>query len=219
LSFRPKRVPTIGAAVAFTVLVGLGIWQVRRNGETQAMLREIEARIVEPPLGADGLGAPAADIAWRRVAVEGTFRDEVVRVPSAWVGPGHDVVSVLDTERGTAVLVDRGWVSVGTADDDVAKLLPPGPANVSGVVLDFRDATRTRGARYDWDALAARTGTGSFVVAEGEPRTSNAHSDTLPVNGWSRPHTSPHLEYAATWFTIAMVVAAFWVTASRGDAG
>ena len=46
---RALLVPGVATALAFALLVTLGVWQVRRLGEKEALIARVEARLDTPP--------------------------------------------------------------------------------------------------------------------------------------------------------------------------
>ena len=88
--------------------------------------------------------APRADDEWRRVTVHGTWDDKhtiVLKYQTRDEGPGVDVVTPLVTANGTAVLVDRGWMTSENSGATRPKLPPTDAGNVTVTGYVRRDAT------------------------------------------------------------------------------
>lgn len=114
--------PTVGAAVAFAILCGLGTWQVQRLHWKEALIARVEARLEAPPVPAPGPDEwPTLDITDREyqpVTVSGTFNElneiYVVYTLTEPKGPkggiGYMVMTPLTTADGWIVYVNRGFV-------------------------------------------------------------------------------------------------------------
>ena len=121
---RALLVPILMMAIALPTLIGLGIWQLRRLGEKQALLARIEMRTKLPPqqvtlkeLIASGLDADQLD--YTPLELNGRFLHEgeahvfTNREEGAgqgFGGPGYDILTPFVAEGGGVILVDRGFV-------------------------------------------------------------------------------------------------------------
>ncbi|ROR32783.1 SURF1 family cytochrome oxidase biogenesis protein [Inmirania thermothiophila] len=95
------------AAALFT---GLGLWQLRRAGEKQALLAEAAARWAAAPAPLAAL--PGPDARFRAVRLRGRYEAQA----QVLVGPqgrdgrlGYLVYTPLRTAGNEAVVVARGW--------------------------------------------------------------------------------------------------------------
>jgi surfeit locus 1 family protein len=230
MKLRPRLVPTLTTGVCLVILVGLGTWQLRRNTETNGKIAAFAARLDAPALKEEELNRSPADLWHRQASVRGEFRDE----PTFLVGradgvrAGYGIVQVLDLPDGRGILVDRGWVAHPRLDEGLAALETT--ATEAGVLLplegaNLRSLPEQDGIPERWPtgsgAAMARQVEGTLIPAllvAGEELHPSKRSDpdTLIVKRWwVRPDTRPHLEYAATWFAIALVLLWVWGLASR----
>jgi surfeit locus 1 family protein len=236
-------VPTVFVVGALIVLVNLGLWQIRRHGVTAARLAEIDAVHDGVPVGpADLTGSPDA-LKWRRAELTGAFAGARAYVTGRYeMGlPGFDVLQAFAVDGGPTVLVNRGWIPLegwSTADAGLAD----GASSVHGLVLPIEgpadlqpippvDGLPERwppGSRADltgcnqvsyspYRVIAARSGQISFpvvIVAGDSLEDGKPKPQAMPVTGYYvRPEVRPHLEYAATWFSIAVVLLLLWLYA------
>ncbi|WP_157263575.1 SURF1 family protein [Azohydromonas aeria] len=117
LSARARRLVVALAALATALLTArLGLWQLDRAAQKQALQQAVEAQAALPPLPASELASTAAQAAQqlhRRATVRGQW------VPGHTVfldnrqmdgRPGFFVLTPLRLDDGSAVLVQRGWV-------------------------------------------------------------------------------------------------------------
>ena len=204
--------------------VGLGIWQVRRDGERNAG-REAALTVVGlPPLGeADG----AEGNAWRTVRWTGYFAGEIELIGGRDVGGqrGYDVVQPFMRTSGGRVWVDRGWVDAGEVDAVVAGAHAARggvPSSGDGAIVltgQLRPAAGSadaepisgHGTRIwppgSWPALGLLAGVpfSTYVLAGGEGGVRAARNPL--VDGYEmvpeRDNTSAH--YALQWFGIAVL--------------
>lgn len=202
----PLLIGILGAAV----LLSLGFWQLSRLDEKRAIIAEIEARIGAAPVALPAAPHPDAD-RYLPVIAEGRYTGEAVHVLSARreAGTGTHVIAVLETEDGRRVLVDRGFLP--DAARPGADLVAEG-VSVSGNLHWPRDADSYTPApdlaRGLWFSravgpMATHLGTEELLVV--------ARADTAPLPGlMPAPITTvdiknDHLEYAITWFLLALV--------------
>jgi surfeit locus 1 family protein len=218
--------------LGIAVLSGLGLWQLQRLAWKEALLAEIVARATARPITlAAALAADddADDIDFVNVECTGTYLPAETKfmIQTFDAGPGWQVVTPFRSSDGIFVLVDRGVVP-DTMRATVAT--PAEPVELLGIVRrhgagrgpftpDNDDAANIW---YWWDVPAmlalsdipADLKVAPFVV------------QLLPVEGdatFPRPQRpdaglrSNHLQYAITWFALALVLAAVATLYVRGQ--
>ena len=184
---------------------------------------EVSGAAILPGRGGLFDAAPAG-LDYRRVRLEGRFLHQhemhlVGRARKRGVGVG--IVTPLGYDGG-AVLVDRGWVPMDRRDPASR---PTG--NPEGIVIvegTLRSPSRPGGftpdnrpARNEWfwpdpQAMGRQAGLGpalvlGLVVVAGPA----ANPGGLPVGAATRPElTDNHLQYALTWFALALILAIIW---------
>lgn len=231
MGFRPALVPTIVVAAALFVLVNLGLWQLDRHQQTNERLARIDAQLREAPLDARGILADPEEIRWRLAEVRGRYLDvppAVITARFEFGSPGYDIVQPLQVHDGPLVLVNRGWLPAQDFERHLADVRPDGEVTVRGLVqpvdgdpdatpIPARDHYPERWARPNYAAMARAWGlTPQAVLVEGASLThpDQKKSDVLPVTGFiARPRVRPHLEYAGTWFLIAVALVGLWIYA------
>ncbi|MFZ9572918.1 MAG: SURF1 family protein [Limnohabitans sp.] len=133
-------VVTVSALVAMGVTASLGRWQLSRADEKLAQQAVLDARADQPELGHDdlqGLQYPLpADLMHRRVSLQGFWRPQY----TVWLEnrshrgqAGYWVLTPLQLDADTAVLVQRGWAPRISQDRSV---LPPVQTNLEVVDVD-----------------------------------------------------------------------------------
>ncbi len=188
------------------LLIGLGVWQLQRLSWKEALILRLEARLAAEPVPLPERPTPEAD-AFRRVSVEGQVGGAelhlLTSLPSR--GPGFRVIAPIETAAGRRILVDLGYVP--EAQRNMPRL--PASGQVTGALywpdeVDRFTPPPDTGANIwfarDLPAMAAALGTEPLlIVAESHPM--GAAPQVLPL-GENLPND--HLQYAITWFTLAL---------------
>lgn len=223
----------IAAAIAFgavgvVILAALGFWQLERLEWKRALIAEIEARLAAEPV-------PVPDEPDRdrdrllRVTATGQIGTGELRVMSSLMpwGAGYRIVSPMTLEDGRRILVDLGFVPQEMEDPASRQ---PGGRNDSG-----RGAERVTGLLH-WPAESdgytpepdvqrglwfARDVDAMARVLDTEPVLIVAEAHDRP--DWPRPAPpgtdvpNRHLEYAITWFGLAVAWAVMTVIFVRSE--
>lgn len=203
------------------MLIGLGVWQLSRFQYKQRLQVDLDTRIAAPQLELGAGAAPPDDLDYHRVALEGRWDIEHALTITSRVRydtQGEEVVvPLLPADGGPAVLVNRGWYPLSERERVRAQLAQPQAGRVEGLARQSQGGTARRSGSGAWTTfdVQAMGGTlpyavASFGVVEG-PRLAEEQTTpppTLPVQGYSGfRNTTPHLEYALTWFALAAVLA------------
>ena len=194
------------------ILLFLGTWQLQRLTWKEGVLAQIESRVGATPVALPAMPDPKAD-RYLPVAISGEMLEGEVHVLVSvkQVGPGYRVISSMEV-GDRYVLVDRGFISLEAKDT----LRATGPMEVIGN-LHWPDEIDGFTPEADVDAniwfarevdqLAALLGTEPVLVIA---RSKTDPGITpLPVSTTGIPND--HLQYAITWFSLAVVWAAMIV--------
>ena len=220
-------------ALAFAGFTTLGCWQVQRLHWKHALVARVESRIHAVPAPMPGRAAwpriAAESDEYRRVYADGRYlqgRDTRVQAVTA-LGPGFWILTPLRTGDGI-VLVNRGFAP----DDALDRIAPPpaGRVRVRGLLrideprgrfLRRKRPGEDRWYSRDLAAIAARRGLGGvapyFIDADAGPAQAG---ERWPRGGMTVVRfRDQHLQYALTWFALALlaaVAAGRLLTAERG---
>jgi surfeit locus 1 family protein len=207
----------IVGAGGVAVLLSLGLWQVRRLHWKEGVIAAIEAKIAAAPVPLGTLAAPdrASDL-YRPVTVTGhtTGREALVLTGRAGVGPGFEVIAAFETQAGRRILLDRGFVPEAARDAD----RPPVALAVTGNLHwpeetdRFTPAPDPAGNLWfarDVAAMAAALGTEPVMVVARDVAGDAQGVAPVPVD--TSAISSNHLQYALTWFALALVWAGMTV--------
>jgi surfeit locus 1 family protein len=226
LPWRRLLWPGITTAIMLAVLVALGTWQLERLAWKEAILGQIAQAEAGPAVPLEKVPPPFA-----KVAAEGVFQTGSTGLYGAEVrdtarGPvmGAQLLVPLQRAGGAApVLVDLGWVPTPL---DAALPIPAGHVTVVGFARP-EDRPGLFSARDDTEAhlfytlnpaaIGAAMGLPSVepftLVALGTPRPGVY---PMPVDTLPRPANN-HLQYAITWYGLAVVLAVIFIVWARKD--
>jgi surfeit locus 1 family protein len=206
-------------ALALVVLVGLGVWQLQRNEWKQDLLAESYARTDAPPLVVeDSTGHDPGVIEYRRVELLGEWAwDDTMFLANRARNAvrGEEIVVPFAPHAGPPVLVNLGWIPDGTREEVMRDLRAQADGTVHGLAVDASRRDGRRAPSGSWTALSPRAMgselgyelTAWFVIAGDERDRPAGIGEPIPVQGWQRlQDTTPHMEYALTWFGIAVVL-------------
>jgi surfeit locus 1 family protein len=204
--------PILLGVLGVAVLVSLGVWQVQRLAWKEAVLARIDARIFAAPVAIPESPTEAAD-EYLPVRVAGELQQAEIRVLVSVedLGAGYRVITPLVTESGRRVLVDRGYIPLEAEADlrpavrieVVGNLL--WPDEVDGWTPE-PDATRSIWFARDLPAMAEALATEPVLIVAREVDDPSGAVTPLPIDTAAIPND--HLNYAITWFLLALVWAA-----------
>ncbi len=195
--------------LGLVVLLSLGGWQLQRLAWKEGVLATIDSRIAAAPVALPDQPVEDRD---RYLAVEVSGEIGADELHVFWVvpgqGAGYRVISPFVTDAGRRILVDRGYIA--SADKGAAR--GAGPATLTGNLLwpdegDFTtpppdEVSNILYAR-DLAYMATRLGTEPLLLVV---RAGATGAIPLPVSTEGIPNN--HLQYAITWFSLALIWAA-----------
>lgn len=215
------------------VLIGLGTWQWQRLGQKQALEAAFVARTSGQPLAVAALDAmPEAERDFQLVGLAGRWDTEhLFRVSNRYrvdtrsgaALQGEDAIVPLLLDDGRGVLVDRGWYPVTERERVLGELRAQTRGEIHGLSRrhpDLSGGPLSSGAwsRFDAVSIAATLPypTTGWVLIEGDMLAEDAALPSqLPATGWLPfKNDVPHLEYAMTWWGLALVLPVFVVARS-----
>jgi surfeit locus 1 family protein len=229
---RSKLALLLAAGAAFLLLLGLGSWQLERRAWKLDLIAEREAALSTPPAHLEAIDTDPLRFEFHRIEASGRFaHDHELYLASQFLGdrPGWHVITPLLLQDGSALLVDRGFVT-DAAKDPAARAAGQvaGPVTVEGILrLTTPPGTFTpanQPARNVWftrDATAMAAATTLprvkpyFLLAGPTPNPGG-----LPVGTAERAELpNDHLQYAVTWFALAGAVVVIAIALLRDKRG
>lgn len=217
----------VAALIAVATTARLGLWQLSRAEQKEAMQADLEARASLPPLPPADLARTAESAAgqhYRRVTLHGRWLAEhsVFLDNRQMKGrPGFLVLTPLELAAGDSVLVQRGWAPRHRLDRALLPDVPTpgGTVGVSGriagppaALYDFAESETGRlRQNIDLDAYGRETG---LTL---RPLTLLQEGGELPDDGLLRDWPLPaadvhkHYGYAFQWFALATLFTGLYV--------
>lgn len=127
--FRPALAATVAVALALPILLGLGIWQVKRGQEKAQLLAEASAAADMAPLDLARITRIDGVAGQRLVRVQGEFLVDQQGLLDNQVRDGQIGYDILTPLRAKGVpgvlLVNRGWLARGGLRSDVPEWQTP----------------------------------------------------------------------------------------------
>jgi surfeit locus 1 family protein len=229
---------TVAALAGLAVLIGLGTWQLQRKAWKEGLLAQIAARVKAEPIPlSEALRRwhNTGDVEYLHVRLAGRFlheRELHVFAVDDRLGPGFHVYTPLETPERQLVLVNRGFVPAAL---EVPSLRSAG--QVAGEMTltalirrptprgSFVPASEPERNMFYWPdypgmlASAHEAGKSDltpmpfFVDTDAEP----ANPGGFPRGGVTRlVLPNRHLEYALTWYGLALTLIGVFVAFARG---
>lgn len=219
--------PTVITVVGVLLMLGLSLWQVQRLYWKEALIAERQAGMARPAEALPATIAQPLDWHYRRVRVTGIFdhdREALLAARSLNGNVGYHLVTPLLRDDGGAVLVDRGWIPLALKEPSRRpETLVAGRQTVEGIArVGQEPGFFTPEAQPDenfWfiveiPAMAADMGLDNVapVFVEAGPTPEG----TWPIGGQTRIDLpNDHLQYAITWFLLAIALAVVYVVYVR----
>jgi surfeit locus 1 family protein len=225
---RPALWPTLISLPILVLSLSLGIWQMERREWKLDILDRLTANQAAAPLTLDELlrGDPLRH-EYGRVKVAGTFlhdKEFHLAARSLKNKVGLQVVTPLKTDDGRIVLFDRGWIPsekkepAQRTEGQVA-----GRVELTGIVRRSQikgrfvpDNAPDKNVWFQVDVPLMRQLAGAspdprldtfFLEADAAPNPGG-----VPIGGQTRLDIpNDHLQYAITWFLIALALAGVYL--------
>ncbi len=228
MAFRLKLIPTLITIPSIIIMLGLGSWQLERMEWKENLIALLEARTSATPTSALPELVTQKDHEFLPVVLEGRFlhENEMLlqnRTHDKKAGM-HVLTPFIRAEGGGAILVDRGWVPFEAAGPEhrMANQLE-GPLTIEGIIRfptgqsDFipdNNIEKNQWYFIDLDVM------GKVASIDFAPFYIMASSDLgaaeLPIGGqWKVALPNNHLEYALTWYSLALILMVFYILFHR----
>ena len=224
------------ASVMVSVLIGLGVWQLHRKDEKRALIAALIERLAAPPVALSPKSQwkdfNAARDEFRRVTFLGSFESPMdAKVYSSGSalrtdisGLGTFVFVPVRLASGVIVVVNRGFVPDGAVVKTNVVREPIALTGYfrfpekAGWLTPHEDDVKRLWFLRDHLAMATAYRWGDVAPFYIDLETPSPASG-LPKPGPLQVHLKDdHLQYAITWFGLALAVAAtfgFWIFGER----
>ncbi len=230
--FQPRLGTSIAALIAIAILIGLGTWQVNRLAWKQGLIAERQERWAAAAIPLPQDLSNLDEVLHRRVTVKGVFQHdkELYLAGRSYKGTaGVGVVTPFVTDDGRGLLVYRGWVPSSREDRATrAEGNPEGEVTVEGVLLPggwqgttwMEPGNKPESNMWffiDPSAMAEAAGLQNPInpvylgVYRDDPEASLPFTPPPPMD-----LRNDHLQYALTWYALALVLLVIYVVYSLG---
>ena len=231
--FRPLFWPTMFSLPALLICLGLGAWQIERLFWKQDLIAQRQAAVAAAPIAVPKTLAEGRGMEFRHVDDQGVFLNDkeiYLGATSEGGGQGYQVLTPLLEPEGRVVFVNRGYIPAELRDpakraagqiagttriEGLLRFPPAGKPNW------FLPANRPDLNYWFWVDLPAMS------AADKLDRVAPFYIDagaTPNPGGWPRGGVTRlslpnnHLQYAITWFSLAVALIVIYVLFHRRNA-
>jgi len=216
--------PTCITLICFISCIFLGGWQIKRLLWKNELISRIEQGIANPAVDIAKVKS-SADPIYTKVSVQGKadFSKEMhfgQYYDNQW---GYKIITPVTTNDGTNIFVNLGWVPEAYKAYEKHKQAFPTSVNITGIVLQanrkamFAPDNNPEKNFWFWYDLSAME---SYSGIKSEPFIVEVINATWPEKFVKTPSGKPellndHLQYAITWFLLAIAVAVIFTIYRR----
>ena len=217
----------VAALMAAGVTLRLGLWQLSRAEQKQAVQVNIERQSALLPLGNAALATAAPDastaLLHRRVVLQGRWLvGHTVFLDNRQIAgkPGFFVLTPMQlTPSGQTIVIQRGWVQRNFTDRSVLPPVdtPAGDVSVQGRIapapgkLYEFDGAQEGKIRQNLDLMRFEAELGvplaAFTVMQSGPQGDGLLRDWPAINSG----VDKHLGYAFQWFALSGLIACLYL--------
>lgn len=195
--------------IGIVILVSLGNWQVRRLAWKEDILAQIDSRIAAAPVAVPQQPVPSDD-RFLAVTAEGRITTDEIHVlaSSKQTGAIYRVVSAFEMTDGRRIMVDRGWVKPTDKDTPREEVQVSVEGNLHWPVetdsyTPENDITGNIWFARDVEKMAATLNADPILIVAKKTSETEPPVTPLPVTSSGIPND--HLNYAVTWYGLALV--------------
>ena len=232
--FRPQLWPTLFTVPVVLMCLGLGFWQVERLFWKQDLIAQRQAALSAAPVAAPRSEEEARSMEFRHVTADGVFlhdKEIFLGATSEAGRQGYQVLTPLRKPDGDIILVNRGFIATDLKDPakraagqvagtvHVQGLLRLAPAKKPAWFLPDNRPDLNYWFWVDIPAISAADGLDRVA-----PFYIDADASPIP-GGWPRGGVTrlalpnDHLQYAITWFSLAVALLVIYFLFHRRNAG
>jgi surfeit locus 1 family protein len=231
--FRPLLWPTVFSVPVLLLLLALGSWQIERLFWKRELIAQRHAAVTAAPIAAPLSLDEARSMEFRHVTDEGIFLNnkEIFLGATSEAGRnGYQVLTPLQEKGGRIVFVNRGFIPAELKDPSKrSEGQIAGTVRVQGLLrlptgkpAWFLPDNRPDLNYWLWVDLSAMAA--ADKLEDVAPFYIDADSTPNP-GGWPKGGVTrlelrnDHLQYAITWFSLAVALIVIYFLYHRGDAG
>ena len=232
--FRPLLWPTVFTVPVLLLLLGLGSWQIERLIWKRDLIAQRQAALAAAPTAAPGSLQEAREMEFRHVIDNGDYlhgKEIFLGATSEAGRSGYQVLTPLQEAGGRVVFINRGFIPVELKDPAKrAAGQVAGPVRVQGLLrlppakkpVWFLPDNRPDLNYWFWVDLPEMAAADKldhvapfYIDADASPNPGG-----WPKGGVTRLELpNNHLQYAFTWFSLAVALIVVYVLYHRRNAG
>lgn len=232
MGFRPRLMPTLFTVPGVLILLGLGIWQLQRLHWKEGLIARRDAAVAAAPAPPPPSLTAARGLEFHHVVAEGVFQNDkelFLAATSDNGGSGYQVLTPLAMTDGQTMFVNRGFIPLDLKERSkraagelsgtqrVVGLLRLAPPEKPSFFLPDNRPDLNLWFWIDLRAMARQDG-----LADPAPFYIDADKTPNP-GGWPKGGITrldlpnDHLQYAVTWFSLAVALVVIYVLYHRRD--
>lgn len=200
--------PLLFGLTGCAILIWLGTWQVQRLSWKESVLSDINSRILAEPVPVPE--QPSEDAhGYLPVTASGDLMGDEIHVLASVKrrGAGYRVISVLQM-GSRRILIDRGFVPTDRKEEPRAAsdVTITGNLHWPDEIDSYTpepDTTRDIWFARDLPAMAQTLNTEPVLIVARDSTETDPAIDPLPIDTNAIPND--HLQYAITWFSLAVL--------------
>ncbi len=238
---------TLIVVAGIGITIRLGVWQLSRNTQRQAVISQIETMQAMPVLDLNQAGVPADlnMMEYRMVTATGRFDFEhqvalrnQTRERMTGTDPGIALVTPLILDNGQVVMVERGWIPLDyTTPAAWRQFDEPGTVSVQGMLRAsmekaemgtvLPDPTLSPGQQGldEWNFMNLRRIQQQLpypIMSMYIQQAPGSDPDSLPYRLMKQPDLDPgdHISFAIQWFFLTgLLIFGYpvWLKKQRAD--
>lgn len=217
---------TLIVLIGITLLCSLGRWQLLRGQEKQSILTQWETHSHRPAIDETALTLTNPPARYAAIKLTGHFLNNYTVLLDNKTNngrPGYHILTPLELQNQTVILIDRGWVPMQRNRKDLPRIpVIMGKVTIEGY-LDFayrnpfiHEAIENNEIKWplrvqqlDWDQIGLLLNKSIFpmLVKFNHP---NAYSFELASVKGEWMSAERHYGYAIQWFLLAFTLGALY---------
>jgi surfeit locus 1 family protein len=234
--FRPLFWPTLFTVPMLLLCLGLGFWQIQRLSWKEGLIAQRQAAVAAAPVPVPQTLEEARGMEFRHVTDDGVFLNDkeiFLGATSEAGAQGYQVLTPLLERDGRIIFVNRGYIPAELKD--LAKRAAGqivGTVHVQGLLRLPSDGkphwllpdNRPDLNYWFWVDIPAMSAADKLDLDRVAPFYMDADATPNP-GGWPKGGVTrltlpnDHLQYAITWFSLAVALVVIYVLYHRRNAG
>ena len=214
----PNYILFSAITLVIILLISLGLWQIERNDWKQNLILEKNTNMLLEPLNTSTINEiDKKSFDYRRISIEGKWDFSYPfflgnKVKKNNLGEEIIIPFLLANNNGV-ILVNRGWYPIFERQKVIDKLEENQLETLEGLirVTKYTGKQTSNGVwtAFDHESMGKKLPyeIEEWVVFEGKAENNYKNNSAYPIQGWAiYTSTTPHIEYALTWFGLALVL-------------